>query len=432
MLSGLAPALESSRSALSANSRGGTSSIRSRRLQDILVAAQVALSLLLMIAGSMTVRSAINSLAMDTGYETKHAFDLEFQFPDNSQYTAARKLTLVQALRTRLAAVPGVIAITSARPPGDSRFRTPATLPNGETSSSQNVQSMLYYGYVEPNYFQTLGIQLILGRSFRPQAGQSEQSIILSESAAKQFWPGQNPVGRSLRLGPVDERFHNQSELLTTGPVYEVIGVARDSRGAEFDRSDSKRVYLPLSADRLPTYPILIRTRSDPAEVLSAVAPAISSIDPNIMATASTLEEMLRQSAPFLASSMAAAVASTVGLLGLLLALMGIYGTVSYIVVLRTREVGIRMAIGAQGRDVLGLILRESARAVLAGLITGILLAVGASYLARGVLYGLNGVDGAVSFGGVSLLFVAIAMIASYAPARRAMRVDPMVALRYE
>jgi putative ABC transport system permease protein len=124
-------------------------------------------------------------------------------------------------------------------------------------------------------------------------------------------------------------------------------------------------------------------------------------------------------------------VASTVGLFGLLLALMGIYGTVSYIVVLRTREVGIRMAIGAQKRDVLGLILRESTRPVLAGLMAGMLLAAGASYLARGLLYGLNGVDG-VSFAGVSILFLAVALVASYPPARRAMRVDPMVALRYE
>jgi len=423
MLSGLAPAMESSRSALSSGSRGGTSSIRGRRLQDVLVAAQVALSLVLMIAGSVAIRSSINSLAMDTGYESKHVFNLDFQFPETSKYAAARELTLVQELRTRLAALPGVAAITSARPPGDSRFRTAATSPNGET--------ILYYGYVQENYFQTLGIPLIVGRTFQPHAGQPEYSVILSEAAAKQLWPGQNPVGQSLRLGSTDERFHNRSELFTTGPAYQIIGVASDTRGSEFDASDSKRVYLPLPADRLQSYPILIRTQSDTAQVMRAVDPVISSIDPNMMATSSTLEEMLRQSPPFIVSSLAAAVASTVGLLGLLLALMGIYGTASYIVVLRTREVGIRMAIGAQKRDVLGLILRESARPVLAGLVAGILLAVGASYLARGLLYGLNGVDG-ISVAGVSLLFLAIALLASYPPARRAMRVDPMVALRYE
>ena len=232
-------------------------------------------------------------------------------------------------------------------------------------------------------------------------------------------------------MGATDEQFHNRSELFATGPAYQVIGVARDTRGSTFDGSDSKRVYLPLAEDHLQSYSILIRTQSDPAQVLKAIDSLISGIDPNLIATVSTLQDQLRQSPPFIVSTFAAAIASTVGMLGLLLALMGIYGTVSYIVVLRTREVGIRMAIGAQKRDVLGLILRESARPVLAGLLIGVLLAAGASYLARGLLYGLNGIDG-VFLAEVSLLFLAIALLASYPPARRAMRVDPMVALRYE
>src|SRR5216684_780777 len=146
MLAGLAPAMESSRSALAANSRTGTSSVRSRRLQDVLVAGQVAFSLLLMIAASMAIRSSIKSLAMDTGYQSKHAIDLNFQFSETSKYTPARQLALVRELRTRLAALPGVAGITSARPPGPSRFRTVATslnetpnnrLPNGRGSLSE-------------------------------------------------------------------------------------------------------------------------------------------------------------------------------------------------------------------------------------------------------------------------------------------------------
>jgi ABC-type antimicrobial peptide transport system permease subunit len=144
-----------------------------------------------------------------------------------------------------------------------------------------------------------------------------------------------------------------------------------------------------------------------------------------------TLEELLRQTESFLSSTISAAIASTVGMLGLLLASMGIYGTVSYIVVLRTREVGIRMALGAKKRDVLILMLRESARPVVVGLIAGMCLAIGVSYLLRGVLYGLSTIDG-ISVVGVSALFLAIALFASYLPSRRAMRVDPMVALRYE
>jgi predicted permease len=429
-LFGLAPAIESSRSALSPASRASTSAVRTRRLQDILIAAQVALSLVLMIAGSMLIHSAIHSLNMDTGYDDKQVIDLDFQFPEASKYTAARKVALAHELRTRLAALPGAAAITSAWPPGGYGFRTAAVSRDGEKSAAQNVQSIIYYTYVQPNFFRTLGIPF-RGRGFQSSGGQPEQSVILSESAAKQLWPGQDPIGRTLRLGPIDERFHNRNELVADGPSYEVIGIARDTRGAELDGSDSKQVYLPLPEDRLPDRPVLIRTGSNPAQITKAIDPLISSIDPGLVATTTTLEEMLRQSQPFVASSFAAAIASTIGLLGLLLALMGIYGTVSYIVVLRTREIGIRMAIGAQKRDILGLILRESIRPVLAGLLVGMFLAVGASYLLRGILYGLGTVD-AISFVGVSLLFLAIALLAAYPPSRRAMRVDPMVALRYE
>jgi ABC-type antimicrobial peptide transport system permease subunit len=164
---------------------------------------------------------------------------------------------------------------------------------------------------------------------------------------------------------------------------------------------------------------------------MRAIDQVISSVDPDLAATSVTLDDMLRESPSFIGSSLMAATASTVGTLGLLLALMGIYSTVSYIVVHRTREIGIRMAVGAQPRDILRLILRESTRPVLAGLLVGMFLAVGVSYLLRGLFYGLHTVDGA-SFAGVSLLFLAIALLAAYPPSRRAMHVDPMVALRYE
>jgi predicted permease len=423
ILFGLAPAIESSRSALSP-ARGSTSPARSRRIQDFLVAAQVALSLVLMIAGSMLIRSSINSLTMETGYDSKHVVDLDLQFPDGQlsgapKYTAARKLALVRQLRTRLAALPGVAAVTSARPPGDYGFVTAAA---GQT---------MHYAYVQPNYFRTLGIPMLLGHGFQSQAGQAELSIVLSESAAKQLWPGQNPIGRGIRLAATDEQLHNPSEFRAGGPAYQVIGVVRDTRGLELNGSDSRQLYLPLPEDRLHNYSILIRTRSDPQLVVRAIDSVISSVDPDLVATSSTLDEMLRRSPSFIISSLAAAVASTVGLLGLLLALMGIYGTVSYIVLLRTREVGIRMAVGAQKRDILGLILGGSARPVMAGLLAGMLLAVGVSYLLRGLLYGVRTVD-AISFIGVSVLFLAIALLASYPPARRAMRLDPSAALRYE
>ncbi len=431
ILFGLAPAIESSRSALSSGVRGSTSPVRSRRIQDLLIVAQVALSLVLMIAGSMFVRGAIHSIRMDTGYDSKHVIALDLQFPEGSKYTLDHKLALVRELHRRLAALPGVAALTSARPPDVNVYRTAAVALKEEKFSAQSLQAILYYTYVQANYFQTLTVPLLLGRSFQPQADQPEHSLILSESAAKQLWPGQNPIGRSLRLGSIDEKFHDRTELLADGQAYQVIGVARDTRGVEFDGSDSRQVYLPLPEDQLQNHPILIRAQSDPGQVTRALDPLISSIDPDLVATSSTLDEMLRRTPSFITSSLAAAVASTAGLFGLLLASMGIYGTVSYIVVLRTREIGIRMAVGAQKRDIFGLVLSESTRPVLVGLLVGMLGAVGASYLLRGLLYGLNTVDG-ISFVGVSLLFLAVALLAAYPPSQRAMRIDPMAALRHD
>jgi len=163
--------------------------------------------------------------------------------------------------------------------------------------------------------------------------------------------------------------------------------------------------------------------------MFGAAERVIASVDPEVVVTSSTLEEALRRSPPFFVSILAAAIASGIGLLGLLLALIGIFGTVSHMVALRTREVGIRMAVGAQQHDVLRMILRESTQPVVAGLMGGIVLAAGVVYLLRGILYGVNAVDG-VYFLAVSISFLVIALLAAYPAARRAMRVDPVVALR--
>src|ERR1700761_3403961 len=432
VLFGLAPALEGSRSALSsaANAISASSPKRSRRLRDILIAAQVAVSLVLLIAGSMLIRSSIHALKMDTGYDTRHVANLDLQFPEGPKYTADRRNALVRELRNRLAGLPEVTAITSARPPDGGGVREAAVSLNGQKPSPHNTQANLYYTFVQPNYFAMLSIPLLSGRGFPSQSGQPEPSVILSQSAANQLWPNQNPLGRSLRLG-TDGQFHFRNEALPDGPAYQVIGVARDTRGVELDGSDSQLIYLPLPEGHLQDFPILIRTKTDPSQLIDAIAPVIASLDPNLVVTASTLEQMLHQTPPFLISGLSASIASIVGMLGLLLASMGIFGTVSYIVVLRTREMGIRIALGAKKRDILQLMLRESTRPVLAGLVVGVPLSIGASYLMRGILYGVNIVDG-ISFVGVSILFLAIALFATYLPSRRAMRVDPVVALRYE
>jgi MacB-like periplasmic core domain/FtsX-like permease family len=322
------------------------------------------------------------------------------------------------------------MGVTTARAPDDGDFRSAAVSLNGEEPSRQNTKANLYYTWIEPNYFRTLGIPMLLGQGLAAQAGQAEPSVVVSESAANQLWPGQNPVGRTLRLA-TDIRFHSAGEPLPDGPAWRVIGVARDTRGVLLDGSDSAQIYLPLSDRYLQNYPILVRTRSDPAQFSCVLGPVIASVDPNLAARFSTLEQMLRGTEPFVAATLAAAIATTTGGLGLLLAAIGIYGTVSYIVVLRTREVGIRVALGAKKRDILTLILSESTRPVFAGLSAGVVLACGVAYLLRHVLYGIHTIDG-ISFGGVSVLFVVVALLAALVPSQQALRVEPTVALRCE
>jgi putative ABC transport system permease protein len=394
------------------------------------MALQVTVSLVLMIAGAMLVRSSIRALKTNTGYDGKQIVSLNLQFPEGPNYDAVSKAALVRELRTRLSNLPGAVTVTSAWAPDGNGFRTAAVSLNGEKPSPQNTKLVLYYTYVQANYFQTLGIPLLLGRGFSRQGDHPEPAVILSESTAQLLWPGQNPIGRTLRLG-TDGQFHGKGELFPDGPAYQIIGIARDTRGILMDGSDAEQIYIPLPQNRIQDYPILIRTHADPSQLMNSIGSVISSIDPNLIATAATLDDLLRTTPSFFAASFSAAIASTVGLLGLFLASMGIYGTVSYIVVLRTREVGIRMALGANKRDIMGLMLVQGMRPVLAGLLVGISLAAGVTYLLRGVLYGLSGVD-SISFLGVSTLFLTIGLLASYFPSRRAMHVEPVVALRYE
>jgi putative ABC transport system permease protein len=432
ILFGLAPALESSRSALSSaiNASHASSPMRSRRIRNVLIAAQVATSLTLLIAGSMLIRSSIHVLKTDPGYDTRHTLEVQLQFPEGPKYNTADRHALIRELRNRLASLPDVAAISSTCAPDDGCVRMAAVSLNGKEPSAHNVKATLYYTYVQPNYFQTLSIPLLFGRGFVSQDGQRESSVILSESAAQQLWPGENPVGRSARLS-TDGQFHFKNEALPDGPAYQVIGIARDTRGIELDGSDSQMIYLPLPEAHLQDFPILIRTNGDALQFINAIGPVITSLDPNIIATPATLEQLLHQTPPFLISGLAASIASVVGMLGLFLASMGIFGTISYIVVLRTREVGIRMALGAKKGDILGLMLQESTKPVLAGVAVGVALSVGVAYLLRGILYGVGIVDG-VSVAGVSLLLLTIALLATYLPSRRAMQVDPAVTLRYE
>jgi predicted permease len=429
---GLVPALESSRAVLSSSLKEhkGTSSFRSRKLRAILTAAQVAVSLALLVAGSLLIRGSVNALDMETGYDGKHVINVEIQFPDQLKYSVERKRSLLREIRSRIEGLSPVAEVTVGRAPDGDGVRTATVRFSGEESSARDLARYAFYTYVHPNYFETLGIAMVAGRTFNSHQGAAEQSVILSASQAAQLWPGQNPIGRELALD-TKNHFSTTSELLPDKVSYQVIGVVKDTRGVQIDGSDNAQIYLPLPENHLDEHPMLVRTRSDPTPVTAGIGATVSAVDPDLVAYTATLDEMLHSTPPFIVSRCAAAFASLVGIAGLLLASLGIYGTVSYVVVLRTSEMGIRMALGASKGDVLRLVLVESTRPVLAGIAVGLVLAIGVSHVLSTLLYGLDSVD-AVSFAGVSALLFVIALLAAYLPSMRALRVDPAVALRYE
>jgi hypothetical protein len=326
--------------------------------------------------------------------------------------------------------MPGVATTTIGRAPDGDGVRTAEVWSSANPSEAGRNGPVLFYSYVLPNYFQTLDISLISGRRFQSQQGSPEPVVIVSESAAAELWPGQNPLGRKISMSTLNQ-FHGKGEFVPDGVSYDVVGVAHDTRGNQLDGSDVAQIYLQLPEGHIDEHPLLIRTQSDPALVSKDIGSVIASVDVNVVGYTSTLDEMLHFTPPFVVSRCAAAFTSVIGAFGLLLASMGIYGTVSYVVLLRTREMGIRMALGASKGSLFTLILRQSMRPVIIGLGAGLILSLAASHLLRTLLYGLGTID-AISFIWVSLFFMAIALFAAYMPSRAATRVDPVVALRYE
>lgn len=434
ILFGLAPALESTRtnlsSALKEDGAGLGLRLGNARLRDLMVGAQVAVCLFLIIGASLLIRGSMRSMSVSPGFETRHAVFLDLNFPAGFGYTHAKTLVEVRQLRERIRALPGVMSVATGLPPYGGGLRTAAVGLNGSRPATDHTSRTLYYTYVTPDYLETLGIPLLRGRGFAQHGDAAGAMAILSESAAEELWPGKDPIGQRVILDAT-KQYHGASELIPQGLSYQVAGVARNTRGSIPGGDDSQKAYLPLPDDRLDAYPILVRTQADPRQVITALAKEVPIVDPNLIAYCDTVEGLMAGTPTFVISRLAAIFASIIGGLGLVLACVGIYGSVSYAVVRRTREVGIRMALGATQGDVLWLVLRESGGSVVAGLVVGTVAAAAASRVLRALLFGMSTLD-PVSFAGVGALFLLIAILAAYVPSRRAMQVDPIVALRYE
>jgi macrolide transport system ATP-binding/permease protein len=440
---GLTPALQALRvdvnSALKDNGSMLVQRLNKSRLRDLLIVVQVAACLVLLINSALLLRGSQWALRVDPGFDSKHLVQLSLEMLESKQfgYSQEQLLQLNRRLREEIASLPGVTEVTQASRapvPAGNRFvqvTTDEAKPQLDREG-EDKRPTVGYSDVLQNYFETLGIPVVNGRSFTAQEADAEAPlVVISEATARRFWPGQDPIGKRLVIGSVNAPPFFAGELVPFSPSSEVIGVVWDVRSLFLNKVDDSYIYLPLSQSRQWTSTLLVRTSRSASSLLPGLGGAIRRVDANVPVVAAALDWMVSFDAYFVISRIGGILSSIVGMLGLFLACLGVYGMVGYNVVERTREIGIRMALGAQREQVLGLVLRETARAMLFGTVIGIALSAAISRLLSAMLFGLNPWD-AISFACVALLLIAVALFAGYLPARRAMRVDPMVALRYQ
>jgi predicted permease len=439
---GLTPALQALRTDVSSALKDSGSvlgqQLSKSRLRDLLIVAQVAACLVLLINSALLLRGSQRALHVDPGFDSKHVahLSLEMNGPETG-YSQARLFQLKRQLMDELVSLPGVIAVTQAsRAPisGGNRF-VPVAIDDAEPAAketSQDQRPRAGYSYLLPNYFETLSIPIVEGRTFTKQEADTEAPVVvISEATARRFWPGQDPIGKRLAIGSVNGPPPYPGETAPFSPGSEVIGVVRDVHSLFLGKVDESYLYLPLSQTRHWASMLLVRTQDTASNLLPTFASAVRRVDPNLFVVVAPLDWMVSFDPYFVISRIGGVLSSSVGVLGLFLACLGVYGMVGYSVVERTHEIGIRMALGARPPQVLGLVLRECTRPMLLGTTIGIGLSAAVSRLLSTMLFGLNSMD-SISFAGVSLILIAVAMFAGWLPARRAMRVDPMVALRYE
>ena len=440
---GLTPALRALQVDLNSALKDNGSMLGQRlsksRLRDLLIVVQVAACLVLLINSALLLRGSQRALGVDPGFDSKHAVLLSLEMLDSKQlgYSQERLLELNRRLREEIGSLPGVTEVTQASRapvPGGNRFvqvTTDQATPPLD-SQGEDKRPTVGYSYVSQNYFETLGIPVVNGRSFTAQEADAEDPVVVvSEATARRLWPGQDPIGKRLMIGSLGARPPFAGERVPFSPSSEVIGVVRDVRSLFLNKVDDSYIYLPLSQSRQWTSMLLIRTSGSAPSLLPGLGRTIRRVDANFPVVAAPLDWMVSFDPYFVISRIGGILSSIVGMLGLFLACLGVYGMVGYSVVERTQEIGIRMALGAQREQVLGLVLRQTARPMLLGTAIGIAVSAAISRLLSALLFGLHPRD-AISFAGVSLLLIAVALLAGYLPARRAMRVDPMVALRYE
>jgi len=422
VLFGLIPALRATQTAPGeAMKAGGRALGPDRRrfgLRRLLVVAQVAFSLVLVVGALLFTRSLRNLLSLNLGFQRTGILITNLDLTQ-LHLPAERQFPFERELLARIRATPGVASAAEAAivPTGGSSMNRTVWMEGSDPSQAQSP----WFNYVSSGFFQTMGTGFLAGRDFNDRdTAASPLVAIVNEAFARQFANGDNPIGR---------RIWQKAELGKQQMSYEIVGLVRNTKYEDIREPFPPLVYLPIAPGPDPIQPILIRSTIPLASLTSRVKQTILETSPEISLEFSSLETMLHDELQ--AERLMATLSGCFGLLAGLLATLGLYGVMSYAVVRRTSEIGIRMTLGAGRREISAMILRESGRLLAVGVGIGIPLAIAGSRAASSRLFGLKAYDPLTLALGATLL-AGVGVAASYLPARRATQVDPMVALRYE
>ena len=412
---GLAPALHATRQDLSTAIKGDGGIIGKTAaggmLRSTLVGLQVAVCMVLLIAAGLLMRGLYLAQTINPGFDMKGTTQAIFNLPSQG-YNKEHAQEFQRELTARVAALPGVDEVEQARvTPLGHQFEG-----TGMTVAGETQERGFEFNVVSPGFFAMLGMPMVRGRAFTEAETRSGAPVlVVTESTARKLWPGQDALGKTLRGWEKK--------------VYQVVGVVRDSQASHLGQSDGLFFYLPAGPEEQERLQLLVHSKSGDTATINGIREAARALDADLIVNVTKLEENLELwRTP---SRIAAALSGVLGALALLLASIGVYGVVSYGVSQRIREIGIRMTLGANGREVMTLLLRQAMRPVVIGALTGIAGCAAVSQVLSKVLYGIGSHD-PIAFVGVPVFLLGIALVASYIPARRATRVDPVAALRYE
>jgi putative ABC transport system permease protein len=417
---GLAPALTASRVDLVAAIKGSAGEGRGHgRLRSGFLVAQVSMSVLLLVAAGLFIRGFRNARSFDLGFDTDRVLTASVDL-ETRGYSEARGREFVRAIVERLGAAPGVVGANALDiVPVTLSNRTGQMIREGDPEPGPDRPPLpnVYLNAVGPGHFRTLRIAMAAGRDFTEQDGASATNVVIvNETLARRYWPGSSALGKRLRpIGAPDR-------------VLEVVGVVRDSKYVTVDEEPRPFVYRPLAQSYTPHVTLLVRTSGTSADALRTIKEAVKAQDPGLAVfNVATLADATALA--LLPAQVAGNLLGALGILALLLAALGIYGVLSYIVRSRTREIGVRIAIGATPQAVAFMVVRQSLKWSVVGLSIGLISAGLLTRLLQRFLYGISPTD-PLTFGIVTLLLVLVAFVAAMIPAARASHLDPIVALR--